>query len=561
MKITSIPQLYRNVNRVREVVGVLIKYGLADWLSHVDIGFLRDLLKDQGGQRLARQRRETRIRLALAELGPTFIKLGQILSTRPDLVGVDLAEELRHLQSDTPADPIESIRSIVERELDCPIAEVYAEFEDEPIASASIGQVHRARLRDGTKVAVKVQHAGIQDKIRVDTEILAGFAELVDQLPEFKNYRPKAVVEEFRRTIHHELDFSRELRHAQQFTRNLTEKPGVHIARTYPDCSTSRVLTMEFLDGIKLADSQRLVAAGYDLQDIARRGADLYLHMIFVDGLYHADPHPGNVLVLGNAVIGLLDFGMVGQIDEALREDFEEALFAIITSDAPALASVITRLGAVPPDLDRAALSVEVSDFVAHYTSQRLDEFNLSGALNEMTEIIRRYQIMLPARIAMLLKVLVMLEGTGRRLHPDFNLVEVIKPYQSRLAWARRSPARLMRKYRRIYTEFEHLLRILPGGLIEIVEQIQSGKFDIHLDHRGLEPSVNRLVLGMLSSALFLGSALLLSRDVGPVLGGAWCPGFLDGTSLPGLLGVSLAFMLGLRLIRAINKSGHLDRK
>ncbi|MEZ6073776.1 MAG: hypothetical protein R3C10_26735 [Pirellulales bacterium] len=202
-----------------------------------------------------------------------------------------------------------------------------------------------------------------------------------------------------------------------------------------------------------------------------------------------------------------------------------------------------------------------MSDFVAHYTSQRLDDLNLSEALNEMTELIRRYQITLPARIAMLLKMLVMLEGTGRHLQPDFNLVEVIAPYQSRLAWARRSPARMLRKYRRIYTELEHLMRILPGGLIEIVEQVQSGKFDIHLDHRGLEPSVNRLVLGMLSSALFLGSSLMLSRDVGPVLGGRWCPWFLDGTSLPGLLGIVLAFMLGLRLIRAINKSGHLDRK
>ncbi|MEZ6073777.1 MAG: AarF/UbiB family protein [Pirellulales bacterium] len=327
MKISSIPQLYRNVNRVREVVGVLIKYGLADWLSHVDIAFLRDLLKDQGGERLARQGRETRIRLALAELGPTFIKLGQILSTRPDLVGVSLADELRQLQSNTPADPTEAIRAIIEGELDCPLAEVFSDFDDVPLASASIGQVHRARLRCGTMVAVKVQHEGVREKIRVDVEILAGFAELVDQLPEFKNYRPKAVVDEFRRTIHHELDFSRELRHAQQFARNLAELPGVHIPRVFPDCSTSRVLTMEYLAGIKLADSDRLRAAGYDLQDLARRGADLYLHMIFIDGLYHADPHPGNVLVLDGAVIGLLDFGMVGQIDEQLREEFEEARF------------------------------------------------------------------------------------------------------------------------------------------------------------------------------------------------------------------------------------------
>jgi ubiquinone biosynthesis protein len=309
---------------------------------------------------------------------------------------------------------------------------------------------------------------------------------------------------------------------------------------------------MERLNGVKVSDRDLLAAAHVDLLETARRGAELYVEMIFTHGFYHADPHPGNLVVLEGNVIGLLDYGMVGRIDESLREDIEEMLLAIVQRDSALLTSTITRIGQVPAGMDHAALNVEITDFVSHYGSQRLDEFNLSGALNEMTEIIRRYQIMLPARIALLLKVLVMLEGTSRQLSPKFNLVEVIEPYQKQMIWRRLSPARQIRKFRRLYRELEVLANVLPRGLIEIIEQVQSGKFDVHLDHRGLEPSVNRLVLGLLTSALFLGSALLLSHNVPPRI---------QGVSVLGALGAAVSIALGLRLLRAINKSGHLDRR
>jgi ubiquinone biosynthesis protein len=242
---------------------------------------------------------------------------------------------------------------------------------------------------------------------------------------------------------------------------------------------------------------------------------------------------------------------MVGRIDERLHEEIAEMLLAVGSQDAEHLASIITRVGAPPPGLDRSALSLDVADFVAHYGSLSLDRFDLSGALNEMTEMIRRYHIMLPARIAMLIKVLVTLEGTSRLVSPKFSLVEVMAPYQKKLLWQRLSPLRQIRKIRRLYSEMEHLVEVLPRGIVEILEQIQSGKFDMHLDHRGLEPSVNRLVLGMLASALFVGSALLLSRGVAPLM---------YGVSAPGLAGSVVSIALGLRLWRAISKSGKLDR-
>jgi len=552
ISISSIPQIYRHVNRWREILAVFSKYGLAHWVSWMGPESVKDLIRDPNGESLARLSQEARIRLALTELGPTFIKLGQILSTRPDLVGVRLSDELQRLQADIVPVPGEQVRQQIENELGQSVDDLFAEFDDQALASASIGQVHQARLKNGERVAVKVQHPGVEAKIRVDLEIVSGMALLAERIPELKNYRPRATVAEFQRTILRELDFGREERHIQEFAHHFAGNGSVRIPKTYPELTAGRVLTMEFLDGIKLCDKERIAASGIDLEEVARRGADLYMEMIFVHGFYHADPHPGNLVLLPGNVIGLLDFGMVGRIDESLREDIEEMLLAINQRDAAQLTSVVMRVGQVPAQLDRTALSVDIADYVSHYAGQRLNEFDLSGALNEMMEIVRRYHIMLPARIAMLIKVLVMLEGTSQLLNPQFNLAEVMRTYQSRVIWQRLSPARQIRKMRRVATEFQHLIEVFPRGMMDILQQVQSGKFDVHLDHRGLEPSVNRLVYGMLSSALFLGSSLLLSRNVPPLL---------NNVSILGAAGCLLSMALSWRLMRAIAKSGHLDRR
>jgi len=560
MRISTIPQIYRHLNRWGEILSVLSKYGLANWVGRLGPDFAKDLLKARGGgEAIARHPWETRVRLALAELGPTFIKLGQLLSTRPDLVGMTLAEELQELQTAVAPDPPEVARATIAAELGRPVEELFAEFDDKPIASASIGQVHAARLPDGQPVVVKVQRADIQRKVEVDLDILAGLAQLADRIPEFHNYRPQAVVAEFRRSIRREMDFLREKRNMEEFAKDFAGDPTVRIPRPYPELCSHRVLTMERIQGIKVSETDRLRAEGVDLEEVARRGADICLRMIFVNGFYHADPHPGNIVVIDGRVIGLLDFGMVGRMDEQLQELLEEILLAIAGRDPEHLTSLILRIGSAPPNLDRAGLSVEITDFVAHYGSMSLDRFDLSGALREITEQIRRYNILLPARIAMLLKALITLEGTARLLSPKFSLVELMVPYQKQMLRRRFSPARRWRKLRRTLSEFEYLLNRLPQGVVDILEQVQSGKFDVHLDHRGLEPSVNRLVLGMLASALFLGSSLLLSRQVPPTFDISWL-GMHDISAL-GAAGCVVSALLGLRLWRAINKSGRLDRR
>ena len=558
MKLSSIPQIYRHLGRWYEILAVLSKYELATWIGRLGPDFAKDLLKARGGAAIARHPWETRLRLAMAELGPTFIKLGQLLSTRPDLVGVRLAEEFQNLQANVPADGPAVVQKVIESELGQPIEQLFAEFEPEAMASASIGQVHRARLGSGELVVVKVLHADIERKTAVDLDILAGLAQMAEMIPEFRNYRPAAIVAEYQRTMRRELDFGRELRNIQQFAHDFSGDPTVCIPKTYPALSSRRVLTMELLDGIKLSESDRLAVAGVDLDQIARRGATICLKMIFDHGFYHADPHPGNLLAMDDCRIGLLDFGMVGRIDERLHEDVSELLVALSNLDAEHMTSMILRLGKTPIDLDRAALSLDVADFLSYYATQSLEKFDLSGALNEMVEQIRRYDIMLPARIVMLLKALVTLEGTARLVSPKFNLVELIQPYRQKLFWRRFSPRRRIRKLQRLYSELEHLVDILPQGIANILEQMQGGRFDIHLDHRGLEPSVNRLVLGMLASALFVGSALMLSRNVPPLI---HLPPLLPGVSAPGAAAAVVSIALGLRLWRAINKSGHLDRK
>lgn len=551
MKITTLPNVYRNVNRWGEILTILSKYGLAGWVSRFDLSFVKGFLKNRDGEKLAHLSRETRIRMAIEELGPTFIKLGQILSTRPDQVGMPLAHELQKLQTSVACDEPEVVRATVEAELNQTLEMSFASFDTVPLASASIGQVHRARLHTGDEVVVKVQHAGIRRRMEADLDILSGLAQLAEKLPELQPYRPQATVAEFRRIVRREFDFAREARNLQQFARDFATSPHVRIPKFYPALSTGRVLTMEFLDGAKLSDPCVQGIPNVDLREVTRHGAEMYLEMIFHHGFYHGDPHPGNLVVLGDGTIGLLDFGMVGRLDEQLREEIEDMLIAIISQDPQQLTSQVMRLGAVPPGLDEPALCMDLAEFVNHYANQPVDAFDLAGALTEMVEIIQRYRIALVPAMSMLIKVLVMLEGTARMLEPNFSLMELIEPYQKKMMRRRLSPARQIRKARRIYSELEKLAEVLPRRLRDILQQVESGRFDVHLDHRGLEPSVNRLVLGLITSSLFLGSSLLISRD-------SWA---IRGVSVPGLLGYLVSGFLVWRLLRAIGKSGRLDQR
>ena len=548
MDLSSLARGQRTAGRLAHIVAILCKYSLADWLKAVNVRPVRKFLTSFDGQPIAGLPTEARIRMALTEMGTTFIKLGQILSTRPDVVGPVLAHELSSLQDDTPADTPETVRALIEAELHRPIKELFAEFEDTAFASASIGQVHRARLRDGRQVVVKVLHDHIEAKVATDLDIMMALAELGEKYSaEMRNYRPHATMLEFRRTLMRELDFRRELRNIQEFIHNFKSDQTVRFPAPHPALSSRRVLTLDYLDGIRIADTERLKWEGHELREIARRGANVVLSMIFRDGFYHADPHPGNLLVLSNTVIGVLDCGMVGRIDDNTRDAFTTMLLSAIARDSGQLTDMVLRMARVPADLDRDAFEAELHDFLADYGMQSLNQFDVSGALNGVIDIVRRYHLLLPANLALLLKALIVLEGTSRQLDRSFSLAEMIQPYYRRAVQEKLSPRRLFRHVRRMFLEWDHLMRTLPGDVGDILERTKRGQFTFHFEHRRLETSVALLVDGLVTSAMFLGASLMLCFKVPPA------PFF--ELSIPGVLGFVFSLFLVWRVFRATKKT------
>lgn len=560
MRISSLPRYYRNIKRWREIIQILRRYGLADWLSNLRVDFVRDWIKDDQGVPLASYSREARVRMALTELGPTFIKLGQVLSLRPDLVGSDLAAELQLLQANVPADSFDSVKGVVESELKKPISEVFDWFDENAIASASIGQAHAARLPDGTRVVVKVQHENIRGKINEDLEVLAGLATLAERIPELAAWQPRSIVDQLSRSLKRELSFSQEQANLMMMRESFKDFPGILIPRPYASQSSARVLTMDHLEGRSINDvHNRELFPDLDWDALAHRVAAIYVDMIFVHGLYHADPHPGNILIQPDGTIGLLDFGMVGRIDDGLRGNIEEMLWALALKDSGLLTSLIKRVGRTPPTIDDSLLSNDVTDLIATYGSQPLENIDLASALNELTDILHRHRIILPSQLGLLIKTLVTLQGTISKTSPKFSLLEAIEPMFKKLWRSRFSPSRQIRRMRRLYVEMEGLVEKLPSQISSVMELVQSGKLDVHLTHRGLSPSINRLVLGLLTSSLLLGSSILMASKVPPLLFVNGGPLGLQDLSLIGLLGFLFSLMVAFRILLAINKSGHLD--
>jgi ubiquinone biosynthesis protein len=551
MDVTELAQFVRNTSRFSEVVSIMAKYGLVGWLRNIRLDWVQRLFLDTEGKQISDLTLEARLRMALVELGPTYIKLGQILSTRPDLVGSELAEELAELRTQTPADPPQVVRATLEAELGQPVETLFAAFDVNAMASASIGQAHCARLPDGREVVVKLQHAGIEERIQNDLEILIKLAQLAEEYaPQLRQYQPVATATEFRRTLLNELDFRREQRNLQRFRRNFRHDNGVCFPKPHDELCSRRVLTMELLSGIHVSDTACLQSAGLDLDTVARRGAHVFLDMIFRDGFYHADPHPGNLIVMDDARIGILDCGMVGWIDADLRDDIEAMLLAMLEQDAQALTDIVVRIGSAPMDVDRDELCAELETFVTEYSHQSLQTFDLNGALSALIAIIRRHHIILPTKLAMLLKVLIMLDGTARQLSPTFNLTELLQPYSAQIIERRLSPARFWRRLESTYRDWHQLMEILPRDLADILHRVKLGSFQVHLDHRRLDSIVNRLVMGILTAALFMGSASLWSQNVPPIIG---------GVSLPGVTGYLVSMYLGWLLLRAIKRSGDID--
>lgn len=590
MKITAIPQLYRNLKRWREILAVLRRYGLADWLTQFQLPF-RDALKDPGGVPLSKYTREQRVKMALTDLGPTFIKLGQVLAARPDLVGPSLAEELKSLRASVPPDSIEQVRETLRQELGEDYEQHFTKIESRPLATASVGQVHKAKLKDGNAVVIKVLRSEIEPTVRQDMEVLTGLAQLAEHVDAFAVWRPSDMVRQLAPMITREIDFARERQNLEQFGELFdSHESGVLIPRAVRELCTRRVLVMEEITGTPLSDflrdykeqsshqqqafsdptdqsSEQGAIDGSRANDssstkdrLAEKLADVYLAMIFDEGLFHADPHPGNLIVASDGRLGILDFGMVGRIDENLRESIEEMLIAISQSDQYRLTRLIRRIGDAPLDLDESLLAIDVAEFIGTFGRQRLGEFDMTGAINSLSELLHRHAITLPNQSALLLKMLISLEGTLRELGASFDSLEMVRNFVRRVMRRRLSPERRLRQVRRIYHEAESFLESAPEELVSLMRQTRKGELRVVLEHQRIGPTVNRLVLGLMASAVFLGSSLLMAMKVPPLLFQQEALLGMQDISLLGVVGVFGSFSVMMWLLIAIRRTGHLTR-
>ena len=560
-KIGVIGRTYRHLNRYRQILAVFFKYGFGDLLEmlkidqYIEVGL--QMISHKRATRVERLNRPQRLRMAFEELGPTYIKLGQILSTRPDLVPMDYIDELSKLQDKIPAFPFEQIRNVVAEEFGVPPEDLFDSLEEEPLASASIGQVHRAVLKDGEPVAVKFQRPGIQKIIEVDLEIMLHLATLAEHhIEELSFHRPVKIVEEFAKTLEKEIDYKNEATNMERVARYFLDDPHVYIPKVFREVTTTRVLTAEFIEGIKISDVEKLEAAGLDRKILTARGADLVLKQIFVQGFFHADPHPGNIFVLSENVICLLDFGMTGIVDRQTREDFVDLLDSIVHQNEVRASQALLKLTDWDHEPDRRQLERAVADFMGRHLYKPLKDIELGKLLQQLLELATELRLRIPPDIFLMMKAFSTVESVAHLLDPDFDMIDQATPFITEVKLAKYRPQRIADDVYDLATKLLHFFQQFPKDLLDLANLIRHQKLSLQIEHRGLESMLathdrisNRISFSILIAALIIGSALIVISETPPLI---------YGISLIGILLFSAAAIMGIWLLVAILRKGKL---
>lgn len=560
-KLGAIGRTYRHLNRYHHILRVLFKYGFNDLVDRLHIDqYLESglqMINRKPREQIARLSRPERLRLVFEELGPTFIKLGQLLSTRPDLIPADFLDELAKLQDDIPPFAVEEVRAIVQEELGRTPEELFHYFDAEPLAAASIGQVHRARLDNGAEVVVKVQRPGIENVIAVDLEILAHIAELMEQyLEEVQGHQPMAIVHEFARSLSREIDFSIELANIQRFARQFEANPAIHVPEVYPGLSTDRILVMEYVMGIKSSKVDELREQGYDLSLIAERGANLVMEQIFVHGFFHADPHPGNVFILPDNVVCFIDFGQMGRLSLKDREDFTDLVLDLVAGNEQQIVSGVLKVTVQLGEVDRESLAQDLSGLMDLYLYRPLGDLEAGKILQDLLDLVSRHRLSFKPSLYLMMKALSTVEGVGLMLDPHLELITLAKPFMRRIRLARMRPGRIAEEISQTGASYLSLFRELPEEIRSILQQLRSGRMRIEFEHRGmkslgaaLDRVSNRISFAIVLAALIVGSSLIVLSDIPP----RW-----HNIPVIGLFGFVVAGIMGFGLLLSIIRHGRM---
>lgn len=546
---------YRHLNRYREVAAVLAKHGFGDLLQRMRLeaglkGFKRHPPVDTAS-------RPERVRLAVQDLGPTFVKAGQYLSTRADLLPPEYLRELAKLQDRVPPFPAEEARRIVEEDLGRPIARLFARFDSRPLAAASIAQIHAARLPDGREVVVKVERPDIRRVVAVDLEIMAQIAALAEKhLADWRRRKPTRVIAEIARCLDREMDFSLEAAHTERFARQFADDPTVRVPEVHRALSSARVLTLERVSGVKADDAAAMERAGLDPRIAAETLARHYLEMIFTHGFFHADPHPGNLFIQPGHVVAYVDFGMTGRLDRATREALADVFFAVSERDETLLGRALLSLADYDTQPDPHEFEADMAELMDQYAYRPLAEWRLGRMLEQLFQATARHGVRIPADLFLMVKALTELESLALKLDPRFDAISACAPYVRRVHEERAAPGRLAERLAEAGRETLNLLASAPAELREILHQARRGRLLLEFEHKGLEPVLaeldqasNRLAYALLLGALVIGSALLVHADLPP----HW-----RGIPVLGLAGFLLSALMAFWLLLAIIRHGRL---
>ncbi|MCX7725631.1 MAG: AarF/UbiB family protein [Chitinispirillaceae bacterium] len=547
---------YRHLSRYGEIVSILIKYGFGDILSRINIekylsawkNIFRKVSPDSA--KIAELSRWDRITLALEELGPTFIKLGQFASNRPDILPVELLKSLEKLQDSVPPFDENLAIKIVEEELQRKIDSIFSNFSLKPFASASIAQVHKATLLDGREVAVKIQRPNVVDIISVDLEIMRHIASLMERyLTGIKPFEPVKLVDEFANAIKKELDFTNEALHILHFKRIFVKDPTIHIPDLYSDYSTKRVLTTEFIKGIKISQVEKLFEAGYNPVEIARRGANAILKQIFEYGFFHADPHSGNILVTDNNVICFLDLGMTGTLTPRVRKLLKRIIIGIVRQNPTLIISTLEEMAGRELKYSDE-LEYEIFEMIQEYSPRAIGSINIGEILNRLFNIMITYQIKIMPGFYLLIKAMVTIEGIGYKLNPDFNMIEYLEPFVKKIIKEQYSLMGILQEGEEIGLDFFTFIKSFPSEVKKILQMLKAGQMKFEFEHIGLYPitkkidqAVNRLVYGLVLASLIIGSSIVIHSAIPPKI---------YGLPIIGIIGFLTAGIMGFGLIISI---------